>query len=630
LFVRYSAFFVLVVTCAHAAELHGKVTSVVGGEPLAQVQVSVLDTNYQAVTSRDGTFKVSDVKVGDYNLRFEAVGYRLVTVPLSVTDGTEVKEFDVNLAPDNFRRTDKVEVQGDLFQHDDPITVNEVNLTNSEMKEASTVLADDPFRAVQSLPGVSAAGNNELFAEFSVDGTPFQNVGVYLDDVLIPGPFHNVPNTQNGASLSLLTSETIQEMKLLPAAYPQKFGDDVGAALEIHTREGSRTPPSFRAAAGLADSEFLGEGRLGSVGKGSWLASARKSYIGWLVRNRVGSNFSDISFYDGDLKLSYDVAPGQNLTLYALAGHTNVEVAQPPDPTDLKHASEDFYFGRLGWRWTISPQLQLDSRAAYIREPLAERFAGGNESHNTYQEWTAGSNLVWNWRKEHLLESGWTLRRLSDAYPWALQQPNGSITYFIANPVAPKGDVYAQQSSSLFKNHLHLLGGIRYDSLEGFPPHPFSPQGAAAVQIARAVELQFSYGRYTQYQFLPFQALTSCTVRDESWQTADHYVATLEWRAAENSRVRLHAFDRRNASLFHTDPVSCPGVPIQPGQTFTYQHNYSRGAQVIFQRRSANRSQDGLATHWSMPAAVTYCRIRSVIAASKVRTSATSKTSGTH
>ena len=149
--------------------------------------------------------------------------------------------------------------------------------------------------------------------------------------------------------------------------------------------------------------------------------------------------------------------------------------------------------------------------------------------------------------------------------------------------------MYAQQSSSLFKNHLDLLGGIRYDSLNGFPPHPFSPQGSAAVQIARAVELQFSYERYTQYQFPPFQALTSCTVRDESWQTADHYVATLEWRAAENSRIRLQAFDRRNASLFHIDPVSCPGVPLQPGETFTYQHDYSRGAQVIFQRRSANR-----------------------------------------
>ena len=152
-------------------------------------------------------------------------------------------------------------------------------------------------------------------------GAPFSTVGVYLDDVLIPPPFHTIPNVENGASLSLLTSETVQEMKLLPIAYPEKFGDEIGAVLDIRTRDGSRTPPMFRLAPGMADSDFLGEGELGDEKHGSWLVSARKSYIGWLVRNRLGNDFSDISFYDGDVKLSYDIAPGQNLSLYALGGH---------------------------------------------------------------------------------------------------------------------------------------------------------------------------------------------------------------------------------------------------------------------------------------------------------------------
>jgi hypothetical protein len=94
------------------------------------------------------------------------------------------------------------------------------------------------FGAIQSLPGVSPTGNNELYAEFSVMGAPFGTVGIYLDDVLIPSPFHSIPNELNGASLSLLTSETVQEMKLYPVAYPERFGDRVGAALDIRTRDG--------------------------------------------------------------------------------------------------------------------------------------------------------------------------------------------------------------------------------------------------------------------------------------------------------------------------------------------------------------------------------------------------------
>ena len=209
---------------AHAAEIRGKVTNVIGGEPLARVQVSVLNTKYQAITSGDGSFTIRELKAGSYTLRFEAVGYRLVTVPFSLADTTETKEFEVNLAPDNFRRTDSVVVTGDVFHGSDSPAVNAMILTSSEIKESSTVLADDPFRAIQSLPGVSPAGNNELYAEFIVMGAPFSTVGIYLDDVLIPSPFQTIPNELNGASLSMLTSETVQEMNLYPVAYPEKLG----------------------------------------------------------------------------------------------------------------------------------------------------------------------------------------------------------------------------------------------------------------------------------------------------------------------------------------------------------------------------------------------------------------------
>ncbi|MGH9515277.1 MAG: carboxypeptidase-like regulatory domain-containing protein, partial [Terriglobales bacterium] len=393
-----------IASVVNATEIKGKITNAAGGEPLGQVQISLLDTRLSTTTSLDGTFLLKEVRPGKYILRVSAVGYRLITLPISLSQSSDAKEFDINLAPDNFQRTDTVEVRGDVFQGGDSPAVNEINLTSSEIKEASTVLADDPFRAIQSLPGVSAAGNNELFAQFSVMGAAFTNVGIYIDDVLIPAPLHTLPTVENGASLSLLTSETVEEMKLLPAAYPEKFGDETGAALDIRTREGSRTPPMFRASSGLADSELLGEGDLGDSKRGSWLASARKSYIGWLVRNRLGGDFSDISFYDGDMKLSYDIAPGQNLNLYALAGHTNVEVAHPEIPTDLDHGASDFYLARAGWRWTISPALMLDNRAAYIRQPVAEVDAAGNETHNSYQELSGGSNLIWSWTKNNLLE----------------------------------------------------------------------------------------------------------------------------------------------------------------------------------------------------------------------------------
>jgi hypothetical protein len=41
--------------------------------------------------------------------------------------------------------------------------------------------------------------------------------------------------------LSIFTTDTLQDINLLPAGYPEKYGDTVGAALELRTRDGSRT-----------------------------------------------------------------------------------------------------------------------------------------------------------------------------------------------------------------------------------------------------------------------------------------------------------------------------------------------------------------------------------------------------
>src|SRR5260370_30627442 len=129
-----------------------------------------------------------------------------------------------------------------------------MTVTASEISETSTVFADAPFGAVETPPGVSAEGNNEFFAEFSVMGASFSSVSIYVDDVLVPNPFHEIGNFAEGASLGVLTSEVVEEMKLMPAAYPEKFGDAAGAALDVRTREGSRGRRLFRVSACIAAS----------------------------------------------------------------------------------------------------------------------------------------------------------------------------------------------------------------------------------------------------------------------------------------------------------------------------------------------------------------------------------------
>jgi len=592
--LRLLCFVVLAAAAAQAAEIKGKVTNVLGGEALGQVQVVVLETKASAVTSSSGEFDIPNLTPGSYTLRLNAVSYRLLTIPFTLA-ASDVKEFSVTMVPDNFHRTDKVEVHGDVFQTDDSPATIETNLTSSEIRESSTVFADDPFRAVQTLPGVSAEGNNEFFAEFSVMGAPFANVSIYIDDVLVPRPFHEIGNFAEGASLGVLTSEVVEEMKLLPAAYPEKFGDATGAALDVHTREGSRAAPLFRVTAGIAASEFLGEGGLGNQRKGSWLVSARKSYINYLIKNRI-QGAPDIGFYDGDVKLNYDLTPRQNLSFFATGGHTDMHDSSVTDPNGFASGRSDFALARTGWRFSLSPRLLVEARGAYFREPQDLRNPANQiVIANDYWEWVSGASVNWNWIKDSILEAGWTGRHLRSNYSTGYYDPTtGAVSANAYQGSGLRQTGYAQNSSSFLNGRVHLLGSVRWDRSLAFLPQRVSPQLSAAVRIARATELQFSAARYSQFSddvFAPTPGF--CILEGGLPPKSDQYSVAVEQRLGENTRIRAQAFQRKNFYTFgaipptETNASPCPALRAYSGST--YQRDYSQGVQLVVQRRSANR-----------------------------------------
>jgi hypothetical protein len=597
---RLSVFFLLLTAAAQAAEIKGKVTNAVGGEALGRVEVVVLETKTSTVTSIGGEFDLPNLAPGSYTLRLNAVGYRMLTIPFALASADEVKQFSITMVPDNFHRTDKVDVHGDVFQAaDSPATV-ETNLTSTEIRETSTVFADDPFRAVQTLPGVSAEGNNEFFAEFSVMGAPFSSVSIYIDDVLVPSPFHEIGTSAEGASLGVLTSEVVEEMNLMPAAYPEKFGDAAGAALDVRTREGSRGAPLFRITTGIAASEILGEGELGSAREGSWLFSARKSYINYLIRNRV-QDAADVGFEDGDLKLNYDLTPRQNVSLFATDGHTNMAQNDPASLTNFEYANgnSDFTFARAGWRWTLSPRLLLDARGAYLREPdQLFNNAGILLTKTDHREWVGGAGMSWAWAPDDVLQAGWSERQLRDSQEQTGINSSGQLQQSLYVGTGLRQSGYLQQTLALLQSRVHILGSVRWDSLTGFNVHPFSQQISAALQAARSTQLQLAAGSYQQYSDLaePFQSL--CLPFGFMPEKSDHFTAAIEQRVGENTRVRLQAFDRQNSWAMGVLPGfdgQVGSVPSTPCPSFnrlpnsTYQRDYSRGVQLILQRRSANR-----------------------------------------
>lgn len=604
--IYWRVFILLVSYLAHGAAIKGKVVAASGGETLQRVQVLVLERKVSTITAEDGTFSISNLPPGKYTLQASAVGYRLANTPFEITGDQDNKEFSITLVPENLRRTEVVDVKGDVFQGENPAIPSQLTLTPEELKEASTVLANDPFRAIQALPGVSASQNDDFLGQFTVLGAPFDHVGVYVDDILLPQPFHTLPNFIEGASLSVFSTETLQELSLMEVAYPVRYADTTGAALAVTTREGGRTRPHFSISAGLADSEALGEGVLGRAGKGSWMVSGRKSYLNYLFHDSGGDPTTDVAFEDGDLKLNYDLTPKNNLSFYSLVGHTDVDHTQPnPDANTLNTGGNDLDMVRLGWRSAVDKNVVTDTYGAYIRE----RFDTHNLSKQIldtdyYGEWVGGTRFTWNWNKDNVLEAGYTGRRLRDSgFLNFVDTTNNAVALVsLSNNTGYQQDGFVQQSSSLFNKKLHLMAGLRWDQVGEVDFRPISPQASAAWQLGSHTQVQFGYGRYAE--FPAFQSLAvPCgppfppdgivgIVGTELLTRSNQYSVGIEQRFADNFRLRVEGFDRENRLVFGArDPAASTCSPIKPNAFFdqTSIPDNSRGMQIILQRRSANR-----------------------------------------
>ena len=167
--------------------MRGRAVASRGGEPLALVQIQLVETPFRAVTRDDGTFQIARVPAGKYVLQAATVGYYLVHEEFTLAEG-ESKSFDIVLTSSAEKRTDTVEVEAGPFEAEAQRSASAVTLEGQERKNLASVLADDPMRAVQGLPGVTS--NNDFSSEFSLRGAPFRRIGLYLDGVLLHEPFH--------------------------------------------------------------------------------------------------------------------------------------------------------------------------------------------------------------------------------------------------------------------------------------------------------------------------------------------------------------------------------------------------------------------------------------------------------
>ena len=208
---RVFVMFALLAARATATDISGRVVDSSTGEPLGLVRVEI--DGARGTTNQQGGFTLPGVATGEHELRVSTVGYRPFAESIKVTE--EAPFVEVALFPETLRRSERVTVTTGAFVEDAPTSVA---LVGNELKNLASVLADDPLRAVQALPGV--VSNDDFQSQFSIRGAPFDRVGLYLNGVLLHSPFHGIEGDASGASLTMFNSDILESVSLHAGAPP--------------------------------------------------------------------------------------------------------------------------------------------------------------------------------------------------------------------------------------------------------------------------------------------------------------------------------------------------------------------------------------------------------------------------
>lgn len=543
------------------------------GQPVPEAAVCVQATGQCVVADPTGAFRVLDVRAGRY---------RLEVVPPSgtptVTDLVDVRaglssEVQVVLSEVGGLQQ-SVTVTASAFVPPEEIKSSAFLVQPVEILTSAGAL-QDVSRYVQSLPGV-AIGTNDFRNDIIVrGGSPLENLFV-VDNVEIPNinTFANFASA--GGTVSILDTALIEDVTFLTGGYPAPYTNRVSSVLQIAQREGSREAFQGRATLGFAGGGGIVEGPLGRAGKGSWVASARRSFLD-LVTDDVGFGGVPV-LYTVNVKGVYDLTPNDRVWLVNFSGLDRIRLGLSED-TDLDEELANFdirYRGRrsatgVNWQRVFgqrgvglfgvthsyasvgSTVKDLAREGVPPIDVSVDDLIGGapivfNED-STEHETTIKYDLTLNLPGAGKLQAGGSVKRFGISYDTAA--PFGSDSPFSQTPGTDVFDIslgfpawqYAGyvQATQQITSRVNVTVGGRADRYAYLSATTLSPRAALSAQISERLSWRASYGRYFQQPFFLFLAAFPENRTLVPFR-ADHYVTGLSYAGGPSWRVTAEVY----------------------------------------------------------------------------------------
>ncbi len=271
--------------------LNGYIKDAANGEELLGVTIYIPSLKAGTITNDYGFYALT-VPKGTYEVRFSYVGYKEVIrtldlqadVSLNVTmqtDATIMEEIVIDEKP-----LDENVVAVQMSKH--ALNMNQVRKLPALFGEI------DIIKNIQMMPGVITAGegNSSFFVR---GGSADQNL-ILIDEAPVYDPSHLF------GLFSVFNADVIKDSELYKGGIPARFGGRLSSILEVRTKDGNNKNFEVNGGIGTMASRLAVEGPI-VKDKGSFIVSARRSYVDFILKAAQEKNF--VHFYDVNAKVNW-------------------------------------------------------------------------------------------------------------------------------------------------------------------------------------------------------------------------------------------------------------------------------------------------------------------------------------
>lgn len=515
--------------------LSGKVVDFSTGNAIINAVITVDATGQFVAVNDEGYFTLPNITSDTVSLTVVAQGYHASNVYLNPSSQTD--NYIIELLANEHNTLEGVVVRAHTdVSLQSPETISTIQLSAKKLSELPNVGEKDIMRAMQLMPGVSAAheSSSGLYVR---GGTPDQNLVLY-DGFTV----YHVDHLYG--FFSAFNSNALRDMQLYKGGFEAKYGGRLSSVSELTGKEADHKRFNLGGDVSLLSGNVFMEIPVSQ--KISVSAAARRSWKGpiynWIF-NKFGGSDADANksssssdgrgpqtttnsyFSDINTKVCYNPSVNDNISFSYFAGNDFLENKQSfsfggpgggggfagNNSTDkTKYANRGVSL-QWGHRWgkkmksntTVSfsnyfsnrnktnARISVDSTT----DDTTTVYTGVIEKNNL-KDYSAKTDWQWNAAKHHEISWGLFATVFDIAYSYA-EDDTSVILDRHDNGLLWGG--YLQDRFHFFHDRAELKVGGRFSYFDPTQKTYTEPRLSASYKISNPLIFRMAYGQYYQF-----------------------------------------------------------------------------------------------------------------------------------